>query len=206
MNQIIIIIILIVLLGSSVQWTYGQKMEKNILLSKNISQIEEYIQKAHPDDPKKNILKKKLIQLKNELWTEGAKRATPMAARPLDASKGIEEGYSLDEEEFYKLMKSKSVEHKEKTVSLLNTLFDSNSQEIILFRNKSDCNIIVKIEGLTNYSLPVPAGKEDFIIVQKGEYRLKSFLCGRPYTSKKNIEKSVIIELNASSKIFEAKK
>lgn len=146
--------------------------------------------------------------MKNELWTKGVKNATPMAARPLEASKSIEEDYSLDEKEFYKLMKSKSVEHKEKTVSLLNTLFkdDSNSQEkVILFRNKSDCSIIVKIEGLTTYSLPVPAGKEDFIIVQKGEYSLKSFLCGRPYTSKKNIEKSVIIELNAPSKIFEAK-
>lgn len=182
---------------------YGQKADKNILKSNDIEQIEKYLINAHPDDPKKGILKKKLIMLKNEAWTKGAKNVAPMAARPLEAGNSIEEDYSLDEEEFYKLMKTKSIEHKERTVSLLNTLFkdDLNSDEkVILVRNKSECKIIVRIEGIEKYNLAVSPNHEDFVIVKKGEYTLKSTICGNPYSSKKNVDKGIIVELNAPSK------
>lgn len=65
---------------SSVQ---EQNKSQNILESKNISEIEDFLKTAHPDDPKRNVLKSKIIALKNSEWTKGKKDAKPMEARPV---------------------------------------------------------------------------------------------------------------------------
>lgn len=179
---------------------YGQKMEKNILKSTDIQQIEKYLVDAHPDDPKRGILKRKLIFLKNEAWTRGAKNAVPMAARPLV---NTEEDYTLEENEFRNLMATVRVQHDERTVKLLNNLFnnDSNKSEVIVVvRNRSECDIIVRIEGSKKYNIAVPARQENVAIVEKGVYSLKSRICGRLYSSQKNIEKGVIIDLGLLTK------
>jgi hypothetical protein len=38
-------------------FTYAQKGSKDILKSTNIKEIEEYLKNAHPDDPKRSVLK-----------------------------------------------------------------------------------------------------------------------------------------------------
>lgn len=131
----------------------AQKSNKDILKSTNIKEIEEYLKNAHPDDPKKSVLKPKLIALKNSEWTKGARTAKPMEARPVIADipkNALRNPNSDDAEEFKKLIAETSVQHREKTVKLLNAMFNEDinrNEAILLFKNNSDCNIVLRIEG-----------------------------------------------------------
>ncbi|MCW3160330.1 DUF6759 domain-containing protein [Chryseobacterium oryctis] len=180
--------------------SYGQKKFKNILKSTNIAEIEAFLKTAHPEDPKRSVLKPKLIALKNQAWTKGAKNAKPMEARPVitDIPNSVMRN-SKDAEEFKRLITENSQEHKEKTVKLLNTMFNedvSSKEAILLCKNNSDCNIIIRIQGKDFYNLAVPAHDENFIVIKKGEYTLTSNVCDLVYSSKKEIKKGVFITLD----------
>lgn len=181
---------------------YAQKSSKDILKSTNIKEIEEYLKNAHPDDPKRSVLKPKLIALKNAAWTKGARTAKPMEARPIisDIPKSVMRNpNSNDAEEFKRLLVESSSEHKEKTVKLLNAMFneDINRKEaILLFRNNSDCNIVLRVEGKDYYNLAVPAHGENFVVINKGSYTLSSNVCDMKYTSLKDIKKSIFVTID----------
>lgn len=172
---------------------------KNILRSTNIQQIEKYLETAHPDNPKRGILKRKIVQLKNEHWVKGAKNAKPMAARPLDGQNDLI-GYSIeDAEEFKKMMLETLSGHQEKTVQLLNNLFNEDAlhnEAIFLMKNYSDCNIIMKIHGREQYKMAIPSKGENFIIVKKGDYTLSSNICNIQYKALKKINKGLFVELS----------
>ena len=174
----------------------------HILESKDINEIENYLKNIHPDDPKKNILKSKLIALKNAEWTKGQKNAKPMEARPMISeipNGALKKPNSDEAEEFKRLIASSSIEHKEKTVKLLNAMFneDINSKEIILlFRNQSDCNLVLKIQGKDFYNMAVPAKGENFIVINKGTYTLQGNVCDVVYSSKKDINKSLFLTIS----------
>ncbi|WP_376778690.1 DUF6759 domain-containing protein, partial [Chryseobacterium taichungense] len=107
--------------------------------------------------------------------------------------------------EFNMLMAENPVEHKNKTVKILNSLFDNdpNAKEcIVMIENKSDCNIIVRIEGIgiTKYRLPVPAHGDNSIVVQKGDYLFTSIVCGAQYASQKTIQKPLMVALGSSAR------
>ena len=56
-------------------------------------------------------------------------------------------------EEFAMLMNEDPTEHKMKTTKILNSLFDNDptsKESIVMIENKSDCNIIMRIEGVGN--------------------------------------------------------
>jgi len=185
----------------------------DILKNTNISEIEEYLKNAHPEDPKKNILKSKLIALKNKEWTKGALTAKPMEVRPIitEFPQNIKnKGFSDDSEEFKKLIAETSSEHKEKTLKLLNTMFneDINSNEaILLFRNNSDCNMVLKINGKKFYNLPVPAHNENFIVLDKDNYSISGNVCDVKYSSQKQIKKNIqIVITNPEYKQFDENK
>ena len=180
---------------------YAQQKYKNIQKSTNIEEIEEYIKTTYPGDPKVPILKSRIIHLKNEAWTKGAKDAKPMAARPIVTEEvNALKANSNETEEFLKLLTISDSKHKEKTASLLTEIFstDSNSTEaIFICKNNSDCNIILRIKGLdTSYDLAVPSHKDDFIIVKKGTYTITSNVCNVAYNTTKKLEKAVSITLN----------
>lgn len=183
-------------------FTYAQKSSKDILKSTNIKEIEEYLKTAHPDDPKKSVLKPKLIALKNSEWTKGARTAKPMEARPViaDIPKNAMKDPNSDEaEEFKRLIAETSAEHKEKTEQLLNTMLNEDitkKESILLFKNNSDCNIVLRIEGKDYYNLAVPARGENFIIVNKGSYTLTSNVCDMKYFSQKDIKRSIFVTIN----------
>lgn len=187
-------------------FTYAQKRSKDILKSTNIQEIEEYLKKAHPDDPKKSVLKPKLIALKNSEWTKGAKDAKPMEARPVisDIPNSLMRNPSSEEaEEFKRLIAESSVEHKKKAVQLLNAMLNediSRKEAILLFKNKSDCNIVLRIEGKDFYNLAVPARGENFIVINKGSYTLNSNVCDAKYTSKKEVKKSIFVTIGNPEK------
>ena len=95
--------------------------------------------------------------------------------------------------------------YKNKTVKILNSLFDNdpNAKEcIVMIENKSDCNIIVRMEGvgITKYRLPVPAHGDNSIVVQKGDYLFTSIVCGAQYASQKTIQKPLMVALGSSVK------
>lgn len=104
-------------------------------------------------------------------------------------------------EEFKTLMTENAAEHKKKTVSVLNSLFDNdpNSKEsAIVIENKSDCNIIMRIEGVgdANYKLGIPSKQQNTIVVAKGDYLFSSMVCGAQYSSQKTVQKAIIVSLS----------
>lgn len=180
----------------------AQKSSKDILKSTNIKEIEEYLKNAHPDDPKRTVLKPKLIALKNSEWTKGARTAKPMEARPVIADipkSAMRNPDSDDAEEFRKLIAETSAEHKDKTVKVLNAMFNEDinrNEAILLFKNNSDCNIVLRIEGKEFYNLAVPAHAENFIVLKKDSYTLSSNICDMKYSSQKDIKKSIFVTID----------
>lgn len=175
---------------------------QNILESKSIPEIEHFLKTCHPDDPRKSVLKPKLIALKNTEWTKGGKNAHPMEARPIISeipSHIMNRSNSSETEEYKRLLASTSREHQDKTVKLLNAMFneDITSKEVILlFRNNSDCNLVVRISGKDFYNMAVPAKSENFIVINKGNYTLASNVCDILYSSKKDLNKSIFLTIN----------
>ncbi|AZB27403.1 hypothetical protein EG339_23830 [Chryseobacterium bernardetii] len=180
---------------------YGQKSFNSILKSDNINEIETFLKTAHPDDPRRIVLKKKLIALKNSSWTKpGIGSSMPVRAIAPNTTE-----YYTDEEkeEFDHLMSETSEEHKEKTVQLLNALFTPNMEgetATFLFQNRTKCNIILRIQSKTEdkatlYNLAVKEGEENFITLKKGKYLIKGKVCGEIYSSEKELNKSLLIEL-----------
>ena len=175
---------------------------KDIIKSFNIKEIEQFIATAHPDDPRTPILKKRRIQLKNEEWVKGRATAKPMAARTSQEvveKPIINDSTAIYEQEFITLRTKEKSEHKESTVSLLNTLFDNQKKSpdvAILIKNNSKCNIIVNLQGDQNYSVAIPKEDNNTLVVKKGNYTFTSRICETKYNSLKTIQKSTLITLN----------
>ncbi len=233
----------------------------NILKSKNIYEINAFLRDAHPDDPRRSVLKprvmkmmkeyirtahpadqkvkgmqemlallqkrpstkidfdemnaiikqKQIAKYKEQLEREAREGKQVWASNSYNfqqpaggMSVGNTEKTYMDkeEEEFRMLMNISPEEHKRKTVQLLNTLFDqdpTSKEQSVLIENKSECNIIVRIEGVgnTRYRLAVPAKAENSIVVEKGDYLFTSLVCGAQYASQKSIEKAIVVSLDS---------
>jgi len=174
----------------------------DILKNTNINEIEEYLRKTHPEDPKQRILKQRIIALKNAEWTKGAKNAKPMEARPvfmeipdlLSNNKNTE----ANQEVFKKLMSETSEEHREKTKTLLNNIFNedlNHNEAILLLKNNSDCDLVLEISGKKFYNLAIPAKGENFIVLNKDLYTFSGNVCDVKYQSSKDIRKSLVVVL-----------
>lgn len=202
MKKSSLIISLVFILNSCNTNTNISKNSKNILESKDIQEIERFLKTSHPEDPRRTVLKPKLIALKNLEWTKGKKDAKPMEARPVISEipiNAMRHSNSAEAEEFKHLITATSKEHKEKTVKLLNAMFNediSSKEVIILFKNHSDCNLVMRIHGKDFYNMAVPAKGENFMVINKGAYVLTSNVCDVLYSSKKDIKKSIILTIS----------
>ncbi|RLJ34373.1 hypothetical protein CLU97_3881 [Chryseobacterium sp. 7] len=225
----------------------------DILKSKSIYEINAFLRDAHPDDPKRSVLKPRVM----EMMKEYIKNAHPADQKVKDmqemlamlrrrpstkitfdemnaiikqkqiakykaelAAKQSTTVYTpstaqntyvvntaanaavpnAEAEEFNMLMAVSPVEHKNRTVKILNSLFDNDpntKDAIIMIQNKSDCNIIVRMEGVgnTKYRLAVPAQGESSIVIEKGQYLFTSLVCGAQYASQKTIERAIMVAL-----------
>lgn len=173
----------------------------HITQSTDIKEIENYLKNSHIDDQYRLFLKRKLVSLKNTAWMKSG-QGVPMAARPLVTDlPSNPKTNKLDRVHFNKLMEEAKANEKQNTVKVLNELFkDSNlnkNTSIVLIQNKSICDMILIIEGVKNYNLAIPANTDKSVVVEKGDYKLKSSVCDAPYESTKNISKGIIISLNA---------
>lgn len=227
----------------------------NILKSKNIYEINAFLRDAHPDDPRRSVLKPRVMDMMKEYIKNAhpadqkvkdmqemlamlrrrpstkitfdemnaiikqkqiAKYKAELAAKqpttvytPSTAQNTFVVNASAntaipnaEAEEFNMLMAVSPIEHKNKTVKILNSLFDNdpNAKEcIVLIQNKSDCNIIVRMEGVgtTKYRLAVPAQGEGSIVIEKGQYLFTSLVCGAQYASQKTIERPIMVALGS---------
>lgn len=228
----------------------------NILKSKNIYEINAFLRDAHPDDPRRSVLKPRVMDLMKEYIKDAHPadqkvkdmqemlamlRRRPSTKISFDemnaiikqkqiakykaelASKQFTATYTpsstqntfvinstantaipdAEAEEFNMLMNVSPVEHKNKTVKILNSLFDNDpaSKEcIVLIENKSDCNIIVRMEsvGTIKYRLAVPAHGESSVVIEKGSYLFTSLVCGAQYASQKTISRPIMVALGTS--------
>lgn len=95
--------------------------------------------------------------------------------------------------------KSGASEQNKKTAAMLTHLFNNDptdKEAYINIKNRSKCNLIVKINGKKYYNLDVPANGQNFLLVEKGEYILTTMVCDAKYSSLKKINKDIEIELN----------
>lgn len=254
-----IVALIFLMLTILVNGQYKGKDFSNILNSNNIYELDGFLKYAHPEDPRREVVKPKLmllieeyirnaspdnqrvpklqlmlVTLKNHpsssISYEEIKEAKrkkqifmlqqQIAAKKvqfLDAEKApnssnqqetstpvISSNEALlakEEAEFNRLMNSISEEEfKQKTTKVLNSLFDndpSSKETTVMIQNNSNCNMVMKIEGVGNksYKLPIPKGKQNSIVVEKGDYVFSALVCGVQYASQKKLDKALSMSL-----------
>lgn len=97
--------------------------------------------------------------------------------------------------------KAEPSEESKRTAAMLTHIFSNDTslkEAYINIKNRSSCNLIVKISGKKYYNLTVPAKGQNFILIDKGEYVLTTMVCDAKYSSIKKISKDIEIELNVS--------
>jgi len=97
--------------------------------------------------------------------------------------------------------KSEPSEANKKTAAMLTHLFnnDMNKNEAYVnIKNRSSCNLVVKISGKKYYNLTVPAKGQNFILIDKGEYVLTTMVCDAKYSSIKKVTQDIEIALNVA--------
>lgn len=197
--------------------------KRDILKPRLIEMINEYLKNAHPADSRIPELQEKLALLKTKSSTaitfaemkeaikqkQIARYKEELLNRPnyantehIKSEESEKPNMSAkDQAEYEELINESNAVHKNKTVKILNSLFDNdpNSREsIVLIENKSACDILVKIDGAggVNFKVAVPAGTQQSTVVQKGSYLFSSTICGAEYLSQKTIQKAIMVSLN----------
>ncbi|AZA78218.1 hypothetical protein EG347_12175 [Chryseobacterium sp. G0186] len=95
--------------------------------------------------------------------------------------------------------KSEPSSDAKKTAAMLTHIFNNDintTEAYINIKNRSNCNLIVKISGKKYYNLSVPAKGQNFILIDKGEYILTTMVCDAKYSSLKKITQDIEIALN----------
>ncbi len=176
--------------------------KKDIMYSQDITQIENFLKTSHPDDPRNPILKKRLVKIKNETWMKGNGNTNTITVPP--TNKLVEETVPVNiinktDQEFQNLIAQEQHNHKTKTVNLLNQMFNSDptsKEVIVLVKNNSNCNMILKVDGSNDYNLPIYGHNENFMVIKKGNYHITSDVCSAKFEKIKNIDKSFVLTIS----------
>ncbi|SFI40236.1 DUF6759 domain-containing protein [Halpernia frigidisoli] len=163
-----------------------------------MDEIQEFLDTANHEDPRFQLCKKRLVELKNRSWMTRKNPADFMTARPIVEVTKI----FLDEAEFKALQQESLAKHTTKTVNLLNALFNpdlKSDERIVMIQNQSDCNLILNYTGNSAGKLAISSHGEDFIIIKKGDYNLSANVCDAPYNSAKSFTENQIISLGYSA-------
>ena len=104
-----------------------------------------------------------------------------------------------DEEAFAALMNSENEKNKkELTAQILNEMLGNDVKDelsLLLVKNNSECNMVLKVVGKNNYNLPIPAKGQNAIMVEKGVYKLTGNLCELKYEAQKDLNKNILVSL-----------
>ena len=107
---------------------------------------------------------------------------------------------TAEKTEYEQLMERDEADKQTRTAKVLNYLMNSESpadpNTAVVVDNFTNCNIIVRIVGKKTYNLPVPKGGKNFLIVEKGNYTLRSELCKSTYYSQKVIKETLLLKLS----------
>ena len=182
----------------------AQKQNSNILNSNDPNAIEIFLKTAQRDDPRKATLTRRLVALKSSK-TPKQLQANVTALKSFSNPDIKVAGKQNDKEEFKRIASVNPGIHEQKTVKLLNQLFDndvSNKDAILLIQNNSGCNMIIKVQGKEIYNLPVRAGGENFVVLKKGNYQLSGNACNANYSSSKSIAKNTVVTLNRTDTVL----
>lgn len=185
------LLLLILLVFSTFLFSQTSHELDKAMLSKDPSVIAEFIKK-YPNNKNTAFLQRKL----NSMAGSGNAAAKP-SIQPLNTEK-LEKQVEKSEAKGEPDAKAK------RTAEVLTHLFnnDPNKKDAyVLIRNKSECNLIVKFEGKKFYNLDVPKMGENYILVQKGTYRITTMICNAQYASVKNVTQDIEINLNAAKKV-----
>lgn len=90
---------------------------------------------------------------------------------------------------------------EDKAVVLLNQLFNSdeaNKKTVLVINNVSDCDFTMMILGGKSYTVPVAAKKTESIVVDQGEYVMRSEVCQSPYLAKKTLSENTQVSIKYS--------
>lgn len=106
---------------------------------------------------------------------------------------------SVESNEFNVLMVKDKLDKNQRSAAVVSQLINDQPTDKIaalVFENHTDCNIIVRIYGAKNYTLPINKNDKNFLIVDKGNYTFTSNFCVAKYNVRKNIVESVTITLS----------
>ncbi|SMO72783.1 hypothetical protein SAMN06265171_105280 [Chryseobacterium rhizoplanae] len=197
MKEIVKVKLLLIMAVMLIQCS-GTKSLNSILVSNNINEIQNYLKRSHSDDPKNALLKKRIIDLKNDEWMKRSRDSKPIEIRPLTVNKDCDS--DVDPEKFEKLLQADKIKHKDKTADFLNEMFSSNRDSpnaILVIKNHSHCNTILHItEGIEKYDLAVPHDGENFIVLEKGKYSISGSICGARYEKVKELNRGTCLTLS----------
>ena len=102
--------------------------------------------------------------------------------------------------EFEVLMKKDALDKENRAAEAINQFLNdqpSDPKSAILFKNNTNCNIIIRISGKgKNYTLPVEKLKINYLVLEKGTYTFKTNLCRSKYNSTKNLSQSIDINFS----------
>lgn len=82
---------------------------------------------------------------------------------------------------------------------LLNDSDPTETHTATVITNSSRCDIIVRMVGISNnviYNLPISGNSKNQFVIKKGNYTLRSNICGATYYSQKNIADPLILTLS----------
>lgn len=105
--------------------------------------------------------------------------------------------------EFTILLEKDKINKKHVNAEVLTYLLNepdlAETHTAAVIENTTRCNIILRMVGITNsqiYNLPISAHTKNQFVIQKGNYTLKSNLCGANYYSQKNLTEPLILKLS----------
>lgn len=172
-----------------------------ILGSKNIIDISYYLKKLHKDNPQYIAVLNRLNQLKSGRWESEPKLL--LSIIPTTESLQAKNSEVDEKQEFHDLIQESSEIHDKKAVKLLNNIFSRNKAEkesVLLVRNDSSCDIILRLQGNEQYNLAISAKGENFINLKKDSYVIKGKVCNSDYSNTKDLTSNQIITLRYSEK------
>lgn len=121
---------------------------------------------------------------------------------PVYQSSSVASSNRNESTEFQSLMVKDQLDKNRRGAAVVTQLINDAPEDSIaalVFENQTDCNIIIRIVGAKNYILPVPKNDKNYLIVEKENYTISSYLCNSRYNVRKTVDESVTIKLGVTN-------
>lgn len=132
------------------------------------------------------------------LFLSSCQTKRPVVRAPFPEQKVAEVTKSPEEIEFESLMKEDSIRKHQTAAESLDILLNGNangSKISLIVYNDSKCNMILRLKGPEERSLPIYAEKMNFIVLDRGVYALRGQLCRAKYAATKIFNDSQTIRI-----------